>query len=987
MLLATAYGMPLGVARVKSLEAFVRLVAEKNVLFYWWYPDNTFNDLQPQQVFLPSIREEVFAGKSVSTNLKAEAPLVYELISRMSVTIAELQDLLKVNSSETLPEAACDWLRSNETWKNWMGMPACAGYWNSGRCMECQRGARSCGDTSELLPGFYATVESPNDIFQCFGYAYTRPSSRCPGGPAGTCAHGRDPGSLACSACLPGYMPHGAECVQCEAGAEPVLWLTLLVSMMVLLLGIVHVLLILASSSRPTSTSLLHAEIGICELAAFVQIIELIRQFNIKWSEPINFLWRVLDGFRLDSLAETQCLFRASIPSEMKRYVIMSFMVPVVIIVVPSLIHLLLTICWRNLDMHHLYRTIGTLYVTFFITVTASLTIPFRCETHPSGLRTLQVFPEVFCDWQGEHLALVACFGVASILPIVFLAYCLWIMCQYPKRLHNGDSKFMRSCAFLALRLRPGQELFSLFLLFRNVLLVLCPLFQTCSARVASMSLLLMASLVVTVRRQPWRANGSNFIDVLMHVSVLLILDLIALHGYEEIENSARSHSHDMFAVNIVVVLVLVAFLVIIVYGCVRYFWIRRRKKFDFFICHHKAGAGSLARLIKMELQRRQNGVQVFVDSDQLMDLTQPLCYVGYEVETLILLGTPKVLLQKWCVAEMAIARLQNIHSVLVGLPDFRMPDATFITNYMTIAPDMHDLASYGIGIREIKDTILWVCKLDSVSLPDMQPSSLNSVIDSLTSSHGPALNMNASSPDIAIVADPQNMTATATAYVLWGLMEPELFVEGMGSCIVLSEGQVLPQEMISMLFLCSEGCFDTHQVLEWLLQACEMPECFVLPVLIEDHFQFPSAEFYGDIFKNKTLRDHEYHQAFIETVFLEAAGVFAPSRSLAGSELANQAFQLLQRIRSRTRSRVKKRPLGRTHSFADPSDRLKVYMKKQGTLLQKLASMVFSNKKETNNSEVVSSCSAFSSHTEEAEKLPSDVEAAEAETMEEVEI
>ena len=75
-----------------------------------------------------------------------------------------------------------------------------------------------------------------------------------------------------------------------------------------------------------------------------------------------------------------------------------------------------------------------------------------------------------------------------------------------------------------------------------------------------------------------------------MHVCVLLILDLISLHGYEEIENSSRSHSHDMFAVNVVVVLVLVAFWVTIVYGCVRYFWIRRRKKFDFFICHHKAG-------------------------------------------------------------------------------------------------------------------------------------------------------------------------------------------------------------------------------------------------------------------------------------------------------------------------------------------------------------------------------------------------------------
>ena len=50
----------------------------------------------------------------------------------------------------------------------------------------------------------------------------------------------------------------------------------------------------------------------------------------------------------------------------------------------------------------------------------------------------------------------------------------------------------------------------------------------------------------------------------------------------------------------------------------------------------------------------------------------------------------------------------------------------------------------------------------------------------------------------------------------------------------------------------------------------------------------------------------------------------------------------------------------------SNQGDRLKVYMKKQGTLLQKLASMVFSNKKENNNnSEVVSSCSAFSSHTE----------------------
>lgn len=72
--------------------------------------------------------------------------------------------------------------------------------------------------------------------------------------------------------------------------------------------------------------------------------------------------------------------------------------------------------------------------------------------------------------------------------------------------------------------------------------------------------------------------------------------------------------------------------------------------------------------------------------------------------------------------------------------------------------------------------------------------------------------------------------------------------------------------------------------------------------------------------------------QRFARLLQLQAAGVFAPSRSLAGSELANQAFQLLQRIRSRTRSRVKKRPLGRTHSFGiDPSALASSHMKTGG--------------------------------------------------------
>lgn len=37
------------------------------------------------------------------------------------------------------------------------------------------------------------------------------------------------------------------------------------------------------------------------------------------------------------------------------------------------------------------------------------------------------------------------------------------------------------------------------------------------------------------------------------------------------------------------------------------------------------------------------------------------------------------------------------------------------------------------------------------------------------------------------------------------------------------------------MLFLCSEGCFDTHQVLEWLLQAGHRLHPFEQNVMFED--------------------------------------------------------------------------------------------------------------------------------------------------------
>lgn len=183
---------------------------------------------------------------------------------------------------------------------------------------------------------------------------------------------------------------------------------------------------------------------------------------------------------------------------------------------------------------------------------------------------------------------------------------------------------------------------------------------------------------------------------------------------------------------------------------------------------------------------------EVFVDSDQLADLTQPLSIVGYEVKSVILLGSKKVLKQKWCVAEIVVARLEGVRTVLVTTPDFRMPDATFVTNYMTSVPGIGELASYGIGYREIKDTILWVCKLEELPLVRLEPEALNCVVDGLSGCHGPKIPL-LEACEVAILADPKNMAASATAYVLRAMLDPEVFKIGLGSCSVLSQ-QLLPK-------------------------------------------------------------------------------------------------------------------------------------------------------------------------------------------------
>ena len=133
-----------------------------------------------------------------------------------------------------------------------------------------------------------------------------------------------------------------------------------------------------------------------------------------------------------------------------------------------------------------LARTLGTLCMIFFISVCSSLLTPFRCNTHPNGLSTLQAYFSVFCNGQDAHLHMSLIGGTAFLLPISFLAACTWaVVFELPSRLKHGDMAFVRSCSFLLVRFRPGAEGFAVLFMLRNMLLAILPLVPWVSNRAA----------------------------------------------------------------------------------------------------------------------------------------------------------------------------------------------------------------------------------------------------------------------------------------------------------------------------------------------------------------------------------------------------------------------------------------------------------------------------------------------------------------------
>jgi hypothetical protein len=120
--------------------------------------------------------------------------------------------------------------------------------------------------------------------------------------------------------------------------------------------------------------------------------------------------------------------------------------------------------------------------------------------------------------------------------------------------------------------------------------------------------------------------------------------------------------------------------------------------KYPTFISHYKQEAGDCARILKDRLMPLLSGggdgCEVFLDSDNLMDLGQLMEQVKLS-DTLLLLQTAKVLTRPWCVVEVYVALKHGVGIVAVNVSG-KGYDYGNMERYLSNLPDSLEEANPG---------------------------------------------------------------------------------------------------------------------------------------------------------------------------------------------------------------------------------------------------------------------------------------------------
>ncbi|CAE7247064.1 RPS6, partial [Symbiodinium microadriaticum] len=683
-----------------------------------------------------------------------------------------------------------------------------------------------------------------------------------------------------CHGCLPGLRPlDDGSCGPC--GGTSYLVFAIAVVLLVLGVAVVYVVLVMDAEQVTQPGHTLVGAVAASQLLTLVQQLVVIRKLGIEWQEPLKEYLELLAVFGVDlDMLSLSCI--ASV-SPVLKYVLAVSVTPI-LAAIALLLHLSALFFKKyvkqglrvRLDLSALLRTVGSLIAILFISIFTSLVAPFQCNLHPNGRMTVQEYGSVFCTLENEHLQMSLIGAAACLMPLCFLSICFWIIfLKLPRWLRRADAVYFRACSFLWMRYRPGAERFSIFFLCRNALFVLCPLLPSLSIKLVVLNVLLYSSLIATTLSQPWRVPASNALDVLLHVGLLVVLYMASMFAGQEVGTTGLIMAT---MISLVFILMMVAAIVAtMLYGLGLYILRQRRKPWRFFLSHHKRAAGSFARLLKIQLQQSGYGFSVFLDTDNLRDLTELFGFVR-DTETCVVLASPGILARKWCVGEIVTAKLHKVHTVMVRWPNFADPTAMMYEKLEFAIPGIEALTAYSISIDEVCKTLRWLRTLECIAFPhSLNLESIGRVCDALTGTVRPCLERTAR-PDCIILVDPANQEAVATAHVLFELLKLSNQVRMSPS--VLEAGDDIPSNISKALLVCSSGCFHSEALASWLIRLFSAPQPAILPIIADPDFVVPVVPFenaVAGVAGSFTEAEMASYAQAVESIFQEIASVLAP--------------------------------------------------------------------------------------------------------------
>ncbi|CAE7677752.1 unnamed protein product, partial [Symbiodinium sp. CCMP2456] len=781
---------------------------------------------------------------------------------------------------------------------------------HNGQCTKCTEGGLCSAGEIRIVPGFFSSAEKPDSIFTCYG-----DTDRCPGGSPGTCANGRDVQSIACIACLPGLHAHGAECVPC--GNEDYLLFLFAACLVLVVSGGLHFQLLRwdCQSNRKQFTGVLIPSLYATQLVSCLQILVLLQKIDVSWGDPFVGLLEAVSFLSLEHIVRFFNAVSCATPSSPAlHFLIQTIVLPASLMLGPVVVHMVRNVCLPKWMPRHssqwqvLFQSIGTVSVLFFIVLCSAVVQPFQCHGHPNGLYTMRSSIGVLCNLTDDHLQLCIMGGLLALLPAGFVALCAWlILVEYPKRLRSTDLSFMRMSSFLISRFRPGCESFSIFLLVRNLLFVMAPVLPTPDSSLLLIYVLLIVHIIVLALLKPWRSVNASYTDILASSGLLVIL------FHASLLVTGANEAASMILCSLLLICLLVCLSGVAFSALAQHIFTRFAKKYQFFLCHHKQVTGCLARLLKMELQRR--GSEVFLDSDDLTNLTLLLPMVAQHVNTLVVVASANVVTRKWCLAEIVTAYMHKVHTVILALSDYGPPSDKFIKVFESNANDLSELAVHGFGVSDIADSLRWVRTLQTLSIP--QPRNLlcnlGEIVDQLLGTTEQSMVSEAGS-DCKILANQDDIEAVATAHVLRHLLAPHILHLFSILPVVLDETDDVrlstsrltmsrPDQAVStmLLMVCTRECLTSPCMVKWLLQANHVASsCCVLPVLGDEEFLVPtSSAAFQRLGEHPDLKEHANVSRYLKVlgaIFMQIAVHFWP-KSYSESALGLKAEQVAQRL------------------------------------------------------------------------------------------